>query len=239
MGVGCFARFPLIVEGALFVVPAGRMSPERSMVTPLHSGRALDGWSHSSGDDPGTCCHVAAADDAVLGARILGPALSRPRNSSPVTVLRRHAIALSGALAGGDSKARASTEPKTLKMRTASPSQQCRIVHKHEFSPKGFRWLTLQRIEWQGPDGRMRFWESVERQTTVKDEHNVDGADAVAVVAKASSLNGTRLLIIKQFRCVSELAHSPVRRFAFLCAHSRFARSGPPSVATFWSFRLD
>jgi hypothetical protein len=90
--------------------------------------------------------------------------------------------------------------------------QQCRVVHKHEFSPKGFRWLTLQRIEWQGPDGRSRFWEAVERcsTTTVKDELNVDGADAVAVVAKSSS--SSRLLIIKQFRCVD--AHPPTVTYA-------------------------
>ena len=101
-------------------------------------------------------------------------------------------------------------------MRAASsnPSQQqqqCRIVHKHEFSPKGFRWLTLQRIEWQGPDGRSRFWESVERQTTIKDDKNVHGADAVAVVAKASTSSSPRVLIIKQFRCVGArpLARAP------------------------------
>jgi len=83
--------------------------------------------------------------------------------------------------------------------------QQCRVVHKHEFSPKGFRWLTLQRIEWQGPDGRSRFWEAVERVKL-----NVDGADAVAVVAKSSS--SSRLLIIKQFRCVD--AHPPTVTYA-------------------------
>lgn len=89
--------------------------------------------------------------------------------------------------------------------------QQCRVVHKHEFSPKGFRWLTLQRIEWQGPDGRSRFWEAVERvKDCVKDELNVDGADAVAVVAKSSS--SSKLLIIKQFRCVD--AHPPTVTYA-------------------------
>ena len=90
-------------------------------------------------------------------------------------------------------------------MRAASNSpqqQQCRVVNRNEFSPKGFRWLSLQRIEWQGPDGRSRFWESVERQTTVKDEHNVEGADAVAVVARATEKAGNQssILIIKQFR---------------------------------------
>jgi ADP-ribose pyrophosphatase len=79
--------------------------------------------------------------------------------------------------------------------------QQCHIVSKSDHSPKGFRWLSLQRIEWQGPDGRSRFWESVERQTTVKDEHNVDGADAVAVVAKAAGPSDNQsMLVIKQFR---------------------------------------
>ena len=115
-----------------------------------------------------------------------------------------------------------------------SPAPACRIVGKSPYTPKGFRWLGLQRIEWQGPDGRSRwvlisagvlettrthslthslalrffarsfarFWESVERQTTVKDAQNVEGADAVAVVAKASGRgrDSAKMLIIKQFR---------------------------------------
>jgi ADP-ribose pyrophosphatase len=77
----------------------------------------------------------------------------------------------------------------------------CSIKSKVDYSPAGFRWLQLKRIEWVDPNGRSRFWESVERATTVVDEHNEDGADAVAVVAKATDGDNNRsILIIKQFR---------------------------------------
>jgi ADP-ribose pyrophosphatase len=88
--------------------------------------------------------------------------------------------------------------PQRARVHGASAQNtSCHVKSKTDYSPKGFRWLQLQRIEWVGPDGRSRFWESLERSTTVQDAHNVDGADAVAVVAKTTD---DSMLVIKQFR---------------------------------------
>lgn len=71
------------------------------------------------------------------------------------------------------------------------------VKSKHDYGPKGFRWISSKRIEWVGVDGRTRFWESVERTTRPHDSGS--GADAVALVAKTRGKD-SQILLIKQFR---------------------------------------
>ena len=57
--------------------------------------------------------------------------------------------------------------------------------------------LSAKRIEWVGGDGKTRFWESVERRTTLQGAEHP--ADAVAVIAKTHGPD-PEVLVIKQFR---------------------------------------
>ncbi|BDA49861.1 probable ADP-sugar pyrophosphatase at N-terminal half [Coccomyxa sp. Obi] len=70
-----------------------------------------------------------------------------------------------------------------------------KILRTSDFGPHGFRWLTLKRIEYQDPNGRLRFWESAERLSRHGD---VDGVAIITLVR--SCQEPLKVILEAQFR---------------------------------------
>ncbi|CAL8464276.1 g3811 [Coccomyxa elongata] len=70
-----------------------------------------------------------------------------------------------------------------------------KILRTSDFGPHGFRWLTLKRIEYEDPNGRLRFWESAERLSRHGD---VDGVAIITLVR--SNRQPLKVILESQFR---------------------------------------
>ncbi|KAK9904925.1 hypothetical protein WJX75_005725 [Coccomyxa subellipsoidea] len=70
-----------------------------------------------------------------------------------------------------------------------------KITRRTDFGPHGFRWLTLKRIEYEDPHGRLRFWESAERLSRHGD---VDGVAIITLVR--SKQEPLKVILEAQFR---------------------------------------
>lgn len=79
-----------------------------------------------------------------------------------------------------------------------SSSTGSKVISVKPLENKDARWINLVRIEYEGPDGKLRTWEAMQRTTRPKDSP----VDAVTIVAirNESAAVGPEVLLEKQFR---------------------------------------